>query len=60
MYSYDICHWYINILYVVKLNKKLMELMKRIGVLIVLAMVAITVAVFVSTVAAQEEEEDPF
>ncbi|MCW7077959.1 MAG: hypothetical protein OCU22_02360 [Canidatus Methanoxibalbensis ujae] len=37
-----------------------MELMKRISVLIVLAMVAITVAVFVSTVAAQEEEEDPF
>ena len=36
-----------------------MELMKRIGVLIVLAMVAITVAVFVSTVAAQEEGDDP-
>ena len=34
--------------------------MKRIGVLIVLAMVAIsTMTVFVSTVAAQEEEEDP-
>ena len=52
MCSYDICHWYINILYVVKLNGELMELMKRISVLIVLAMVAITMAVFVSTVTA--------
>jgi len=40
---------------------KAMKAVKGIGVLIVLAVVAIsTMAVFVSTVAADEEEEDPF